>query len=130
MAQGIKLGEASKILSEKWKGLEAQDPERHAHFLELAAKEKEHTAGLTASARSKDPTKPKPKRAPSAYILYCKEVRSTVMADLASGAAAGSPPVKLPDISRECGRRWKALPGDERGRWTAMSNELKATLAS
>ena len=37
-------------MSEKWKGLEEQDPERHAYFLELAAKEKEHTAGLTASA--------------------------------------------------------------------------------
>lgn len=82
-AQGVKLGEASKILAARWKALEEAEPERFTHFAQLAMEdkarvEKEFQEGgggrgskLSGKAKGKSSTKgkagsdkPKPKRAP------------------------------------------------------------------
>jgi hypothetical protein len=56
------------------------------------------------TGKARDPAAPK--RPPTSFILYCETARRTVQEEL------GRPGMVA--VSRELGRRWRALAGEER----------------
>ena len=72
----------------------------------------------TSVARKKRPRKAAAtKRTPSSYVLFSMQHRKSILEK--------DPLLKLPDISRECGRAWKALSDVERKPWDDEAAALK-----
>lgn len=65
----------------------------------------------------------KPKKAPSAYLLFCNKHRELVMAELRKKFGSS----ELPDIARELGERWGDLDEKEKRKYEKMAAKRKET---
>ena len=65
--------------------------------------------------RKKDPNAPK--GAKSAYMCFCKETRTKML--------AVNPSLGVPEIGKECGKRWKELAPSEKARFEKMATKDK-----
>eukprot|EP01032_Pedospumella_encystans_P027399 gene27399-30968_t len=74
--------------------------------------------GAKKSKKSKDGKK----RAPSAYILFCKAERDTLRAE--------QPELSMIDQTRALGALWNALSAEEKENWNEKAREAKAALAA
>ena len=62
----------------------------------------------------------------SGYILYSKDARDKVVADL---SAKSDEKVKSSEIMKELGARWKALGDDDKETWNTKAKEMKDVVA-
>merc|ERR1711977_235770 len=81
-------------------------------------------AMLTKSGKVKSP-KVKGSRM-SGYILYSKDARDKVVADL---SAKSDEKVKSSEIMKELGARWKALGDDDKETWNTKAKDMKDAIA-
>ena len=81
-------------------------------------------AMLTKSGKVKSP-KVKGSRM-SGYILYSKDARDKVVAEL---SAKSDEKVKSSEIMKELGARWKALGDDDKETWNTKAKDMKDAVA-
>lgn len=107
-SKSLVFAEFSKSCSEQWKKMGDDEKKK---FVQMAEKDKKRydqemsryvppKGGKPARKAKKDPNAPK--RALSAFFLYCGEERQKVRASLPADSTVG-------DISKELGKKWKAL---------------------
>ncbi len=82
-------------------------------------------AMLTKSGKVKSP-KVKGSRM-SGYILYSKDARDKVVADL---SAKSDEKVKSSEIMKELGARWKALGDDDKETWNTKAKDMKDNIVA
>jgi hypothetical protein len=101
-------------------GLAAAEAKDAAKAAAKAAK-KEAKAAKAAAKAAKEP---RPKRAPTGYLLFCADLRPDVKAALEEQL---SPGVKLkPSVTvTELAAQWKALTEEERAEWNAKAAVIK-----
>lgn len=85
--------EITKMLSKMWKELKENDKEQLAEYEQLAAENKEQMKN--------DPEEKKPKRARTAYMLFCQAVRSDVKEE--------NPDSDSKEITKILSQMWKEL---------------------
>lgn len=69
----------------------------------------------------KDPNKPK--RAASAYLFFCEAERPKVMKSMAKNNKDSK--IKLGDVAKELGKRWKSLSEDARNPFVKKADKDK-----
>lgn len=69
-----------------------------------------------------------PKRAVSAYFLFCNEHRGTAKAEYL--AASGTEKVNVAAIAKLLGEKWRQLTDEERKTYQAKAAELSAAAAA
>ena len=60
---------------------------------------------------------PKTKRPPSSYLLYSMQERPNILKD--------NPDMKIGEISKLCGQRWKDMTDEEKKPWMDQAKALK-----
>ena len=108
LPEGLKVPEQAKMLGAQWRSLGVEEKGR---FEALAAEAK----AAAAEARGKD----RPKRPPTAYMLYCSETRGSLPLGL-----------KMTEQTKELGARWRSLGAEERAKFDAMASEAKKAAAA
>lgn len=116
----------------------ASNPEFAARFAELmTAFPEEAKAMLAASVAEPEVETQKPKRAKkaprdpnlpkrpkNAFMLFTDSIREEVKAELVAKADDGK--IRVADISKVCGERWKAMTADEKKPFEDANTEAKA----
>ena len=82
-------------------------------------------AGVMGDPRfAKAAKEPRPKRAPTGYLLFCADLRPDVKAALEEQLAPGEklkPSVTVTELAAQ----WKALTEEERAEWNAKATLIK-----
>lgn len=89
-----------------------------------AAKKAAKAAKKEAKAAAKAAKEPRPKRAPTGYLLFCADMRPDVKAALEEQLAPGDklkPSVTVTELAAQ----WKALTEEERAEWNAKAAVIK-----
>ena len=68
-----------------------------------------------------DSDEPKKKRGPTGYLLFSSATRPEAKAALSEAEESTNPK----DVTRELGRRWKALSEEERQEWNDKAKQQK-----
>ena len=108
------MPEQAKLLGAQWKAL---DEKERVKFEKMATEAKAAIADAAPETKAKGKganSEPKPKRAPSAYILYCNEARSKLPEGL-----------KVPEQAKLLGAQWKTLDAVEKARFEGMAADAK-----
>ncbi len=71
---------------------------------------------VKAPKKEKDPNAPK--RPLTAYFFFVKEARKSVV--------DANPDMKVTEVSKELGRRWRELDEDEKAKYVKMAEKDKA----
>ena len=114
LPEGLKVPEQAKLLGSQWKAL---DEKERVKFEKMASEAKAAIADAAPETKAKGKranSEPKPKRAPSAYILYCNEARSKLPKGL-----------KVPEQAKLLGAQWKTLDAVEKARFEGMAADAK-----
>jgi len=135
----LSFGDLSKRIAEVWKKL---SPEEKAPYEEMHAKDKlrydEEMKNYTkpesdseSESEEEEKKKPRkkakrdpdaPKKASNAYLYYTKENREKVKKEM----HAKDPAIKLTDVTKELGARWKSLTPVEKAPYDKLAKEDKA----
>ena len=119
---GDAISQAVASLAEKYK-FDLEDARR---FLEIdsmklvrkrgysSKKTEDNSKKATKAKKEKDETKPK--RGPTGYLNYSKDVRPVVKEELTAALTDGEK-LKPQDVVKEIAVRWKALEQEERDDW-------------
>jgi len=137
----IKFGELSKMLGQMWK---VTNEEERKKFVALTLEDKvrfekevaeyktkhpdkdSESGSSSSSSSSKKKKKPKkkrkndpnaPKKPPNSYLIFCNDQRAKVKEEL---EAAGD----KTQLSKEMGKRWNALPEDEKRPYVEQAAKL------
>lgn len=109
------IGQAVTALSTKY-GFDAAEAQRELNLGKIQIK-----GGATNASPGKKATDPdKPKRGPTGYLLYTKELRPEVKAEMEADLADGQK-LKPQDVVTALAARWKALDDDEKATWNAKA---------
>jgi DNA topoisomerase-1 len=106
--------EQAKLLGAQWKALDGSEKVK---FEQMAAEAKAAIADAAPKTKAKGKGangEPKPKRAPSAYILYCSEARPKLPEGL-----------RVPEQAKLLGAQWKTLDAVEKARFEGMAADAK-----
>ena len=112
----VPFGEMSKRCSQAWKALE--DKSKYEQMAEQARLEAAAAAPPPEAAAESAPKAKKEKRAPSGYILFCKEKRPLY--------AGADPNLKFGELSKRCSEAWKALTDEERASYKPVAASADA----
>ena len=94
------------------------------------ADKKEAAAAKKAEREAKKAAKEaKPKRAPTGYLMFCKELRPEVKAALEKLLEEGEK-LAPTDTVKELAAQWKGLSQEERDEWNAKAAENKEAMKS
>jgi hypothetical protein len=94
------------------------------------ADKKEAAAAKKAEREAKKAAKEaKPKRAPTGYLMFCKELRPDVKAALEELLEEGEK-LAPTDTVKELAAQWKGLSDEERGEWNKKAAENKEAMKS
>jgi len=94
------------------------------------AAKKEAAAAKKAEREAKKAAKEaKPKRAPTGYLMFCKEMRPDVKAALEDLLAEGEK-LAPTDTVKELAAQWKLLSDEDRGEWNKKAAENKEAMKS
>ena len=110
------VNQAVALLSDKY-GFDADEAQRDLNLGKLQVK------GSTAKASGKKAAtaeKPKTKRGPTGYLLYTKELRPEVTAEM-QAELADDEKLKPQNVVTAMAARWKALGDDEKAVWNAKA---------
>ena len=88
----------------------------------VAEPEVETQKGKRAKKASRDPNLPK--RPKNAFFLFTASVREDVKAELVAKAEDGK--IKVADVSKVCGERWKAMTTEDKQPFVDANAEAKA----
>ena len=92
-------------MEKKAKAKEEKAREKAAKKEELEKKKAEK------KKKKKDPNAPK--GAKSAYMCFCKEMREKLLKE--------SPSISVPEVGKECGRKWKEISPSQKSRYEQMA---------
>ena len=106
LPEGLKVPEQAKRLGASWKALSEVERSRFEAAAAAAKAALASEAGVSG--------KPKKKRAPSAYLLYCAEARASLPEGL-----------KVTEQAKLLGAAWKSLEAPERSRFERAAAEAK-----
>ena len=94
------------------------------------ADKKEAAAAKKAEREAKKAAKEaKPKRAPTGYLMFCKELRPDVKAALEKLLEEGEK-LAPTDTVRELAAQWKDLSDQDRAEWNAKAAQVKESMAA
>ena len=89
------------------------------------AKTKTNATGRRGRRSTKEPRDPNlPKRPKNAYMLFSDSIREEVKAELIAAAPDGK--IRVSDIAKETGERWKSMPETEKQPFVDANAEAKA----
>ena len=108
----LTLGEISKKCGTKWKSL--TEDERKVYVDEAADLKQKRLEELKL-AKIGQPEKKK--RTASSYLLFAMEYRKTVLDE--------TPGMKIGEVSKLCGNKWKAMSDEEKSKWIEQAKVLK-----
>ena len=111
------IGQAVTALSAKY-GFDAAEAQRELNLGKIQIKGS--TAKASTSKKAADPDKPKAKRGPTGYLLYTKELRPEVKAEMEAELGDGEK-LKPQDVVTALAARWKALGDEEKAEWNAKA---------
>ena len=111
------IGQAVTALSVKY-GFDAAEAQRELNLGKIQIKGTPTKA--SAGKKAVDPDKPKTKRGPTGYLLYTKELRPEVKAEMEAELEEGLK-VKPQDVVTALAARWKALGDEEKAEWNAKA---------
>lgn len=117
------FGLVSKKLSEMWNGLSKserakydkkheQDAERYEKEMESYTPPDMPDGSVKVSHKRTGPTKK------SGYLVFCEEQRP--------GVRDTNPEMKMPDVSKELGARWRVLSEDEKAKYKSKADAINA----
>lgn len=113
----MKMGEISKCCGKAWKELtEADRQPWNEKAADLKRKRLEEVALLSADQP------PAKKKTPSSFLLFSIEEGKAIK--------AATPTLRVGEISKLCGAKWRALSEDEKDIWKAKAREVKAAHSS
>lgn len=112
------IGQSIRVLSSKY-GFDECEALREVSVNVTAASGK--SASRIAVGDKKTATEPKAKRAVTGYLLYTKQLRPEVRAELEADPANADSKVKPTDVVTALAKRWKALSDDEKSNWNAKA---------
>ena len=92
-----------------------EETEAGATAEEAAAAPKKTKKKRTYRSSTETDAEPKPKRPPNAFMIYSKEQRTQF----------DTKAMKVTEIAKEIGAKWRALSEEEQGRYKQMAAELK-----
>ena len=111
LPEGLKVPEQAKRLGASWKALSKEERSRFEAAAAAAKAAFASEAGVSG--------KPKKKRAPSAYLLYCAEARASLPEGL-----------KVTEQAKLLGAAWKSLEASERSKFERAAAEAKEAAAA
>ena len=111
------IGQAVTALSAKY-GFDAAEAQRELNLGKIQIKGS--TAKASAGKKATEPEKPKTKRGPTGYLLYTKELRPEVKAEMEAQLEEGEK-LKPQDVVTALAARWKALDEEEKDEWNAKA---------
>ena len=117
------IGQAVTALSAKY-GFDAAEAQRELNLGKIQIKGS--TAKASTSKKAADPDKPKAKRGPTGYLLYTKELRPEVKAEM-EAELGDDEKLKPQDVVTALAARWKALGDDEKAEWNAKAKSPAAS---
>ena len=117
------IGQAITALSAKY-GFDADEAQRELNLGKIQIKGS--TAKASTSKKAADPDKPKAKRGPTGYLLYTKELRPEVKAEMEAELGDGEK-LKPQDVVTALAARWKELGDDEKAEWNAKAKSPPAS---
>ncbi len=82
--------------------------------------------GRRATKEPRDPNLPK--RPKNAYMLFTDSIREEVTAELVQEAPDGK--IRVSDVAKVCGERWKAMPETEKQPFVEANAEAKVAFMS
>lgn len=101
----LKFGEVGKTIGRLWNDLSEDDKQPYVEVAK-ADKERYEKEMSTYVPRTKDGKAPKPKRAMTAYLFFCKAHRDEVK--------EAYPELKMIEIQKKLGERWKRATDQEK----------------
>ena len=117
------ISQAVTALSAKY-GFDAAEAQRELNLGKIQIKGS--TAKASPGKKAADPDKPKAKRGPTGYLLYTKELRPEVKAEMEAELGDGEK-LKPQDVVTALAARWKALGDDEKAEWNAKAKSPPAS---
>lgn len=131
----FKVTDITKELGERWKSITEKDKKKYE---KMAGEDKtryteamksytppektEEKPAKKSRGKSSEEKEDKPKRAPSAYIIFCSEMRSTVKDEY--------PDLGPKDITKKLGELWRELDDDSKADYSSKSKNLSTQLKS
>lgn len=134
---GATVGQVMKVIGALWKQLSAEEKEKYdtpakkakstydkllaaykhsGAYAEFQEKLHEFKIFETTLPYKKDPNMPK--KALSAYMIYTNSIREEINKE--------NPGIKVTDVMRKCGQKWKELSDDDKAEWTQKAEAKKA----
>tara|TARA_A200000159_G_scaffold159827_2_gene179001 strand:+ start:487 stop:1239 length:753 start_codon:yes stop_codon:yes gene_type:complete len=117
------IGQAITALSTKY-GFDADEAQRELNLGKIQIKGT--TTKASPGKKAADPDKPKAKRGPTGYLLYTKELRPEVKAEMEAELGEGEK-LKPQDVVTALAARWKALGDEEKAEWNAKAKSPPAS---
>lgn len=117
------IGQAVTALSAKY-GFDADEAQRELNLGKIQIKGTSTKA--SPGKKAADPDKPKAKRGPTGYLLYTKELRPEVKAEMEAELGEGEK-LKPQDVVTALAARWKALGDEEKAQWNAKAKSPPAS---
>lgn len=117
------IGQAITALSTKY-GFDADEAQRELNLGKIQIKGT--TTKASPGKKAPDPDKPKAKRGPTGYLLYTKELRPEVKAEMEAELGEGEK-LKPQDVVTALAARWKALGDEEKAEWNAKAKSPPAS---
>ena len=90
------------------------------------AKKESKKESKKSAKKASDDEKPKKKRDPTGYLVFSKETRAEVRAQI-SEVLGEDEKLKPQDVVRELAKRWKALEQHERDEWNTKAKTPEAS---
>lgn len=125
--KAIVFSEFSKQCSTQWKKMSDSEKKK---YIQMADRDKKRyqdemknyvppkgEKGRKSKKNKKDPAAPK--RALSAFFLYCQDERNNVKSSLPPESSVG-------DVAKELGRKWKLLNGQAKAKYEQLAIKEKA----
>ena len=110
------ISQAIVALSTKY-GFDASEAQRELNLGKIQVKV---ASKSSSDKKAAEPDKPKAKRGPTGYLLFTKELRPEVKAELEAELADGEK-VKPQNVVTTLAARWKALADEEKEVWNAKA---------
>ena len=101
-----------KKAKKKEENIEKRTKAKEEKAKEKAAKKEElERKKAEKKKKKKDPNAPK--GAKTAYMCFCQETRAKLVKE--------NPSISVPEVGKECGRRWKEISPSQKARYDAMA---------
>lgn len=117
----LSFSETANQLSQLWKNCDAASKAKYEALAKTAKEEhvvkSEQLKRESATKAGNDEKRPKQKKAPSSYLLFCNEMRPKVKSE--------NPDIKFIDMGKKLSELWKSCDADTKARFENLAKSSK-----